>query len=150
MFPCARSCIVNLIPQAHPIISCYILKSSGYLNVLLFPNRKYWVWRRGPHWLGQMCLSPLAHCVAVWRVVGNHSSVLCCSPFLAVSLGCAVLCPCSFWCASNEGELLQEESLPSVLRKGGIIVLNYFLAGIEWRDKRQTGCVWGGSVGKDL
>lgn len=30
--------------------------------------------------------------------------------------------------ASNEGELLQEESLPRVLRKGGVTVLNLFLA----------------------
>lgn len=54
MFPYSRSCTVNLIPQPHPIISCYILKSSGYLNVLLFPNRKYWVWRKGTHWLGHV------------------------------------------------------------------------------------------------
>lgn len=56
--------------------------------------------------------------------------------------------------ASNEGELLKEESLPSVLRKGDVTVLNV-LVFFVWNWMKIWEKNWGGGggiiyIGKDL
>lgn len=141
-FQYSRSSIENLIPQPHPIIGCYILKSLEYLSVFLFPDGKYWVWREGGGPLaGTGVPEPsgtLYHCVES----GGKSQF----SLVLLSFPGSFLRLCNFfprqllmWSeadASNQGELLQEESLPSVLRKGGVTVLNLFLARTEWRYMR--------------